>query len=743
NVALTTGAVAITATVNGNLSFSGTINGAEPLTLTTSGIGFTSFGGNVGTGVALTSLLVNGATVLTGDTSMVTTSTIQFTGTIDGSYIGSKSGHFNNLVLTAPTSVSLGGNVGGVAPVGSLMITTGAMTLSNDIFTNNSAIDLSGITTLTLGANALISTQNAFNSGAVSGANITLGTTVTNVANMHDLNLDAGSAGGITISGTIGSGGTPIGGINWTANTITMNQKVFSGGANGGTFLHTGDFTVNADLKVSGGPLNDLGPGTTIFNAQISTDPQPITFNNPVVLGVDMTINSCPGDIGMSTVTFKNTVNGAHSLTICTGTTTFVGVVGGTTPLTSLSVNVGAGGSILIGASQTVSSSMTMNGPVTLTAPVALTNTGAGAMLFDFTVTGNFPFYVSGGGNITFSGAIDTSAAAGTGENGGDISIYSSNGTISVAAITASGANGVAFGGRGGDIILQPSSFYTVTGSGNVPDGKLVLNGNINTIGGAGAIASHDGRSGSVEFSSQGRAALMNIASITSPSDFSDFNLTVNCGTFIMGFNEAMTIFGNITINAGSAYATLSDMVSTGTIAITTNAVDVTRELTALLVTRTSGTIIDNAGNPYTTNNIHVLANTAVTFTAAFTPNNLGLNVGTTPVTKPQLIHNADILNYDVASTPVPPCPPCICNSCCAPCPSCNSCCRVPIPAPTSVIVAQLLNAGAGQLQNMLPLFWPPSHLVRIPKICLLTLLVECEEPVLQFLAFIFENDVH
>ncbi|HSX25975.1 MAG TPA: hypothetical protein VLE89_03105, partial [Chlamydiales bacterium] len=388
------------------------------------------------------------------------------------------------------------------------------------------------------------------------------------------------------------------------------------------------------------------------------------------------------------------------------------------------------GGSILIGASQTVSSSMEMNGPVTLTGPGEFTNTGTGAMLFDFTVTGHaLSLAAIGGGNITFSGAIDTSATAGTGKKGGDVTIYSSGGTISVANITASGGStGGSFGGNGGDIILQPSSEYTIAANGNVPVGKLVFlagGGHLTTTGGTGAAL--DGEGGTVQLAPQGRAALMNIATITSPSDYTALTLNVNCGTFIMGFNEAMTIFGDVNITAAT-YANLSDIVSLGTITLTTyHAIDPLQTWTTILVTRPHGTIIHPNGTGYTSQNIHLLANGGVHPNSQVTPDPTAnaLNVGAIvpPIVQADLISLTDgaILNFDQTTTPIPPCPPCICNSCCAPCPGCNSCCRIPIPSPTGVIVAQLLNAGAGQLQDMLPTsFWPPSHLVRIPKMCLL-----------------------
>ncbi len=73
-------------------------------------------------------------------------------------------------------------------------------------------------------------------------------------------------------------------------------------------------------------------------------------------LGADTTLTSS----GNNNITFNSTINGAHALAVnTTGVTTFSGIIGGSTPLSSLTTN--AGGSTRIGASITTDGAQTFN----------------------------------------------------------------------------------------------------------------------------------------------------------------------------------------------------------------------------------------------------------------------------------------------------------------------------------------------------------------------------------------------
>jgi hypothetical protein len=139
-------------------------------------------------------------------------------------------------------------------------------------------------------------------------------------------------------------------------------------------------------------------------------------------------------------------VNGAQTLAVnTTGTTTFGGVVGGTTALTSLTTN--AGGTTAINSGMiTTTGAQTFNDAVTLGADTTL-NAGAGAITFGNTLDGAFNLAANSTGATTFSGtagnttpltSLTTNAGGTTAINGGSVTtsgnqIYNDNMTMNQA----------------------------------------------------------------------------------------------------------------------------------------------------------------------------------------------------------------------------------------------------------------------------------------------------------------------
>src|SRR6185312_11148515 len=149
------------------------------------------------------------AVTLTGDTQLTTPSDSSITigGTIDGAY---------NLILNSPT-VTLNGVIGGTTPLASFTIPTissGSITLGNNISTNNGNITLSNPASLSNDVILSAGTGNITFSGAISANShgLTLnssGNTILNdITNITNLVTDAGGTTYIA-SGNIDNSAIP------------------------------------------------------------------------------------------------------------------------------------------------------------------------------------------------------------------------------------------------------------------------------------------------------------------------------------------------------------------------------------------------------------------------------------------------------------------------------------------------------------------------------------------------------
>ncbi|HTW50908.1 MAG TPA: filamentous hemagglutinin N-terminal domain-containing protein, partial [Stellaceae bacterium] len=310
-------------TGNGFIDFgTGTLDGAQSLTVTTGGTVTLPFSGT-GQNKALTSLTVNGPTVFTGSPGAVTTTgnqtyngsvqlgangveglftvtatgtnaAIDFKGAVDGAAAGNS--------LTADAS-GTGGTVtfekplGGSTPLKNVSV-TGATTLDADVTTSNGSI--------------------TFNSQITGGSG-------------DPLVLNAGS-GAVTLSG-----------ITTTGSLTTTS---------GATTLDTGTYTIG------NGPSQSFSAVSTNGTLTLGL---PTTFTGAVTLAGNTTLD---GSALNNAITFDSTINGGHGLTVNTGTAaaTFDEAVGGTNALSSLTVTGGA---------------ISVDGAVTTTGAISLTSSAS------------------------------------------------------------------------------------------------------------------------------------------------------------------------------------------------------------------------------------------------------------------------------------------------------------------------------------------------------------------------------
>ena len=343
--------------------------------------------------------------------------------------------------------------------------------------------------------------------------------------------------------------------------------------------------------------------------SSLSTVGGNISLEAPLTLNTNATVSSTSGNI-----TFTSTVDGAHEFTVNsgTGTATFSQEVGGTTPLSSFTVTAGA---ISTYYDHTTTGAMRYNGPVIAHSSGNFTNSGSGGIYFSSTLTGSsIPLTLSApnttievvgavatngtgagiaGQNFTASAGSNVLLAnidtyGGTGANGGEVVVTSSNGSITVGRINSSAGSG----GQAGLISLQPASGYTSGVLGNLPNGKLILTGDLIAAGGS---------TGSISLASTGRAVPLSIASITSSLGGND--ITIQGASLTMGPLEAFTILGRLEVTTSGAIS-VRDIVASDSITLTANSITLNGRGTALL--------LDYLGALNESFNAHLIGRTAV-----------------------------------------------------------------------------------------------------------------------------------
>ncbi|MFN9237076.1 MAG: beta strand repeat-containing protein, partial [Planctomyces sp.] len=203
-VTLSSAAVSLT-TNNGNLTFNGTVNGAQDLSAV-AGTGTVIFANDVGSGTTIGSLTVTAATIQTS-----TGSDVRANGPVS---------------FTATTANSLGGN----------------------ITTCSDAITIIG--------NATLSSSVSLNTSSPGNSIQMTGTVEGTAANSQALTLNAGTAGTVTVTGSIGK--------------TTALQSLTLTNSNGATFGTLESDTIQA--KTSTVISNSVAGSTVLFNGALVTD---------------------------------------------------------------------------------------------------------------------------------------------------------------------------------------------------------------------------------------------------------------------------------------------------------------------------------------------------------------------------------------------------------------------------------------------------------------------------------------
>ena len=233
----------------------------------------------------------------------------------------------------------------------------------------------------------------------------------------QSLSITAGTLGPVTFAaGAVIGGTTPLTGVSVVSSGTSSLQAVTTSGAQ--SYTATTSTTLNGTLFV-----NTAGTG--------------VGFVGPVVLAAGGGAITLTGNNAGNTVSFSgtSTVNGAQSLSITVGTLGPVNfaagaVVGGTTPLTGMSV-VSSGTSSLQAVTTTGAQSYTATTSTTLNGTLFVNTAGSGVAFVGPVVL------AAGGGAITL-----------TGNNAGNAVSFSASSTVNGAqslSITAGTLGPVSF----------------------------------------------------------------------------------------------------------------------------------------------------------------------------------------------------------------------------------------------------------------------------------------------------------
>jgi hypothetical protein len=450
------------------------------------------------------------------------------------------------------TTTSLSGSsvsVGGPMTVSSLTATsTGSQSYGGGI-NDAGAATLRGSQITVTGNFGAATTALTSTSGnvSVSGSLSAAGTTITSAGTVSVGGAMTASTPTVSSTGSqvYGAGMSLTGTATFGGSTVTFDGTVTGDGSHGLTINGNAVFG-NAPTSTVTGLTTLSVSGTTAINTTNVTTSSDQTFTGAVTLGSDTTVNA-----GAGNVTFAATVDGAQNLTVLSGATaTFTGVVGGTTPLTSLTVNapaisvhtVSTTGPQTYGGNATFHSNyQSAAGDFKVTGSTTLadnTSISAANITFGSTVDGAagqdgvYSLTTSGTGTTTFVGPVGksarlrnlTTASPGLTEiDGGEVH----------TAGNATFNNKVHLGGA------NANTNFDVNGS-------LLFNGGVSSNDPNFKLSIHPGAN-STNLNFAGSSVTTVVTVDTTPSN----PLTITGGQGSNTFNKSANVGGNITFNAG------------------------------------------------------------------------------------------------------------------------------------------------------------------------------------------------
>jgi filamentous hemagglutinin family protein len=611
----------------GTSSLQGTLNTANsPIVL-----GSTLFTGNATVNSGAGSIQIASLIMSDGVTGALNTTGGAIT--VTGNINGTSGGAAENLTLAAGTgNITLGGTVGGTAPLNNLTITNANNVGISSVYLDGALTQTAGSGTTILGGivnvGSLGMTGNAFavdgslscvGSAAFNGAirttgpivtggtfsltgNAVLGNSITTnnnnlsvtgnivIAEGATIQLSSGGGGGnITVGGTVDgtSGGSPE-----NLNLLGGTGNVSLAGTVGGS-VAPGNIAVlsasNVNLPVvtivgaltqsSGSGTTTLGGAVNAGSIGLSNDSlvltQPvtaagtITLTGAVSLSSDLTVTSTGG--GNITVNGTGTINGASALTLNAGSTGRIavsGAIGSAAPLNSLTV-ANSGGAVFNGAVSAGS--------------VSVSNTSGSVIIYGALETGTlytearpYGLALNGGGTVSGFTTLMNTGSVSFGNDDTDSLTFTDGLTHTTGASSIQGTLNTS----GAPVSLGATTLAgraTInSASGNIRIGSLILSS------GSSGLFSSAGGSINVDGTTEGLTTSGTPGSLVFQAGTGPVTLTGGIGSSVpvgdisvlsaSGVNLPQAVLaGGLTVSGVSGTTTLNGRFVTGSnVAITT-----------------------------------------------------------------------------------------------------------------------------------------------------------------------------
>ncbi|MCW2241359.1 filamentous hemagglutinin N-terminal domain-containing protein [Azospirillum canadense] len=594
---------------SGNVTFTGTVNGAKALTVNSTGA--TQFNGAVGGSTALTSLTTDAG----GTTSLLSVTTMGAQGygdatTLNGTYattngafsVGGAATLAGDTVVNAGSgAVTFGGTVNGAQ---ALTVNSTGATQFNGVVGGTTALS-----SLTTNAGGTLGLKSVTTTGAQSyGEAATLNGTYS--AGTFTASGPVTLAGDSTVTATgIGFASTIDG-----AQALTLNGgtgAVMVGGAVGGAtrlgaVSVTGSGTTTLGSAVKAASVTTDAGGSTVLNGGAVDTTGAQSYGDAVTLGADTVLTG-------STVTLAGGADaatvGTQGLTIA-GNAALTGGFGAARALKSLSVS---GATTLNGGNVATSGAQSFGGAVLLAGAAETLTSGTGGIAFAATLDGGQGLTLSSGtGDVTFGGAIGSTSRLGAlSVNSGGQTRFA--GSVKAASVTTDAAGTLAL--DGGLVDTTGAQGY---GERAVLGADTVLTGTTVTLA-AGADAKTAGTQGltvtgalTLGGSLGGTTALKSV--IVTGATTLGADVVVNAGNGAVTFGGAVDGAKALTVNSSGATGFLGAVG--GTTALTSLTTNAGGTVSLLSVTTTGA---QSYGEAATLNGTYTTGNATLAFAGPVT----------------------------------------------------------------------------------------------------------------------------
>ena len=425
-----------------------------------------------------------------------------FTGQVGGGSLNTFGADDHGLEYVTTDAAVVGGNLflgadvttsGGTMTFNDPVVLTADVTLTDTGATGiafNSTVDTATGLAAGLGDLTLVSTGPTVFVGAV-GSNPVPGVTKANLGSGTGAAITINSAGTTEFQSTVAVASGMTQAVGAGLVTFRDNVNVAAGTAdslfNENVVLDGLTFTSAKAVTFGNAGGDTLMISTALVTVDTSAASQLVTVNSATTLNQDLTITTGGGNIVLN-----GTINGNNDLVLNSRAVTDInGVIGGLTPVATLTTDNGGGGAAErteLGANVSAQGgTITFNDPLLLMANVLLTDSGTTGVLFNNTVDGPWTLDVvtTGGGNTTFGGLVGnttplTSLTTDTLGAGDGKTIFNAAGTVANPTVETTGAQTYHDA-----VEVQAATVLTATGAA----GHVTFNLTVDSVAAAGAQA--------------------------------------------------------------------------------------------------------------------------------------------------------------------------------------------------------------------------------------------------------------